>query len=271
VGVEAAHLSLSRARWFEDRLRKAGVDKILIPTERLVDRLRIVKDDIEIETLRRAAQLLSGVARDLRSVVRPGMRELEVAARIDSALKIAGFPRYAFDTIVASGPNAAHPHARAGERLLTEGDLVVLDFGGVYDGYCVDLTRTLALGEASDEARRVHAAVAAAQGAAIARARPGIRASDVDRAARDVLSDAGLGEAFGHGTGHGLGLEIHEEPRVARPTPGRETDDLMLEPGMVFTIEPGAYVPGWGGVRIEDDVLVTASGCEVLTEAPRDL
>jgi Xaa-Pro aminopeptidase len=147
----------------------------------------------------------------------------------------------------------------------------VLDFGGVYDGYCVDLTRTLAVGAPSPEARRVHAAVAAAQRSAIEAVRPDVLASDVDRAARDVLVRAGLGEAFGHSTGHGLGLEIHEEPRVAAARPGREADDLRLETGMVFTVEPGAYLPGWGGVRIEDDVLVTSGGCEVLTEASRDL
>jgi Xaa-Pro aminopeptidase len=270
-GVEAAHLTLARSRWLEAHLAAAGDPaKTLVPTERLIERLRVVKDDHEVAALCRAARLLSSVAQHLRPAVRAGLRELEVAAWIDSALKTAGFTRYAFDTIVASGPNGAHPHARAGERRLATGDLVVLDFGGVYDGYCVDLTRTFALGEPSGEARRVHAAVLAAQRAAIAAVRPGVRASDVDRAARDVLSHAGLGEAFGHGTGHGLGLEIHEEPRIAAPNQGRD-DDVALEPGMVFTVEPGAYLPGWGGVRIEDDVLVTDTGCEVLTEASRDL
>jgi Xaa-Pro aminopeptidase len=146
---------------------------------------------------------------------------------------------------------------------------VVLDFGGVYDGYCVDLTRTLELGAASPEFRRIFDAVAEAQAAAISAVRPGVRASAIDRAARAVLKRHGLGPAFGHGTGHGLGLEVHEDPRVAKPAAG--VPDVDVEPGMVFTIEPGAYVPGLGGVRIEDDVLVTAEGCEVLTRVPSRL
>jgi Xaa-Pro aminopeptidase len=170
------------------------------------------------------------------------------------------------------------PHARPGDRLLESGDLVVLDFGGVYGGYCVDLTRTVSLGEPGPEARRVYAAVRAAQSAAIAVVGPGVRASRVDAAARDTLKGHGLGEAFGHGTGHGLGVEVHEEPRIG---PAREpagppvtpfpAGDQVLEPGMVFTVEPGAYIPGWGGVRIEDDILVTGDGCEVLTRVPYGL
>jgi Xaa-Pro aminopeptidase len=140
---------------------------------------------------------------------------------------------------------------------------VVLDFGGVYDGYCVDLTRTVQIGPSRPDFRRLFDAVAEAQAAAIRAVRPGVLASDVDRAARDVLTRHGLGEAFGHGTGHGLGLEVHEEPRVGRPLAGHP--ETPLEPGMVFTVEPGAYVEDLGGVRIEDDVLVTGSGCEVLT------
>jgi Xaa-Pro aminopeptidase len=146
---------------------------------------------------------------------------------------------------------------------------VVLDFGGVYDGYCVDLTRTVQLGAASGDVGRLFTAVAQAQAAALAAVRPGIRASAVDAAARDVLAGHGLADAFGHGTGHGLGLEVHEEPRVARALPGQP--DEVLVPGMVFTVEPGAYVPGLGGVRIEDDVLVTGEGGELLTDVPRSL
>jgi Xaa-Pro aminopeptidase len=184
-------------------------------------------------------------------------------------MRAAGYERTAFDTIVASGPNAARPHYRAGDRVLAAGDLVVLDFGGVLDGYCCDLTRTVSVGPPSLESARLHAAVREAQQAAIAAVRPGVEATEVDRAARSVLVAHGLGEAFGHGTGHGLGLDVHEEPRITRPLP--DVAPVHLEPGMVFTIEPGAYIPGWGGVRIEDDVLVTADGCEVLTTVPRDL
>jgi Xaa-Pro aminopeptidase len=181
----------------------------------------------------------------------------------------AGYERLAFDTIVASGPHAALPHHRAGDRILGAGDLVVLDFGGVLDGYCCDLTRTVSIGPPSPEARRLYIAVYDAHQAAIAAIRPGVESTAVDAAARRVLEARGLGEAFGHGTGHGLGLEIHEEPRITRPRP--DVPSVPLVPGMVFTVEPGAYLPGFGGVRIEDDVLVTDTGCEVLTSVPREL
>jgi len=253
----------------------------LVPTEGLVERVRIRKDAREVATLRAAAELLSEVARDVLRTVQAGPSEREFAAVIDYKLKSAGFAGPAFETIVAAGANAALPHARPGVRRLQTGDLVLLDFGGVYDGYCVDLTRTVCLGRPDDEMRRVYDAVAQAQRAALTAVKPGIPASSVDAAARAVLADRGLGEAFGHGTGHGLGVEVHEAPRLApgppaagSPTaqgeaPGVETE--VIAEGMVFTIEPGAYLSGWGGVRLEDDVLVTADGCEVLTDVPRDL
>jgi Xaa-Pro aminopeptidase len=195
--------------------------------------------------------------------VREGRTEQEIAVDIELALREAGFSRLAFETIVASGPNSALPHARPTSRVVRAGDATVLDFGGVYDGYCVDLTRTVQLGAVSGALQNLYAAVAEAQRAAIDAVRPGIPASAVDAAARTVLERRGLGAAFGHGTGHGLGLEVHEEPRISRPSP--RVPDVVLEPGMVFTVEPGAYVPEVGGVRIEDDVLVTDTGCEVLT------
>jgi Xaa-Pro aminopeptidase len=226
----------------------------------------MVKDDEEIAVFREAAARLSGIARRLPELARPGRTEQEVAAAIEEAMRRAGFSRPAFDTIVASGPNSALPHASPTSRVLQPGEPTVLDFGGVYSGYCVDLTRTVQLGPASAEIGRIFSAVAEAQRAAIAAVRPGQRPSEVDAAARSVLERQGLGEVFGHGTGHGLGLEIHEDPRVGRLVPGQPDDPLV--PGVVITIEPGAYVPGLGGVRIEDDVLVTVNGCEVLTDVP---
>jgi Xaa-Pro aminopeptidase len=218
--------------------------------------------------MREAARMLSSAAVDALAAVRPGRSESDVALDVELSLRRAGFSKPAFETIVASGANSALPHARPGSRMLTAGDGVVLDFGGVYDGYCVDLTRTVQLGPASGSFSRIFAAVRAAHAAAIATIRPGIAASAVDGAARAVLVERGLGEAFVHGTGHGLGLEVHEEPRVTRQGAAR---DEILRPGMIFTVEPGAYLPGVGGVRIEDDVLVTAAGCEVLTDVPIDL
>ena len=191
---------------------------------------------------------------------------------IDASIRAAGFARPAFDTIVAAGPNSALPHARPGERTLVEGDLVVLDFGGVYDSYCVDLTRTVTVGKATPRAREVYAAVLDAHDRAIASVRPGQSRFAIDAAARETLGRYGLAEAFGHGTGHGLGIEVHEDPKVTRRRPGDDApQDEAVAAGMVFTIEPGAYLPGWGGVRIEDDVLVTEDGVEVLTDAPTDL
>jgi Xaa-Pro aminopeptidase len=209
---------------------------------------------------------VSLVATDRVAFLREGRSELAVAADIDAAIRDAGFERPAFDTIVASGVNSARPHAVPGPRTLEAGDGVVLDFGGIYDGYCVDLTRTLHIGRPAPELLRLSGAVREAHGAAIAAVRPGARPSEIDAAARNVLARHGLADAFGHGTGHGLGLEVHEDPRISKLS-GAFPDDPVVA-GMVFTIEPGAYVDGLGGVRIEDDVLVTSEGCDLLTDVP---
>ena len=273
VGIESAWMAVSRF----NRL-SAGVaagaptpfagdrGPALVATERVIEPLRAVKDAGEIAVLREGARRLSDVARRVPDLARTGRTERQVAAAIDAELRAAGFERPAFETIVASGPNSALPHARPSDRTLAPGDSVVLDFGGVYDGYCVDLSRTVQLPAASAEVRRIFAAVAEAQRAAIAAVKPGALGSDIDAVARAVLAAHGLAEAFGHGTGHGIGLEVHEEPRIARRVPGQP--DEPVQPGMVFTIEPGAYVPGTGGVRLEDDVVVVEGGCETLTDAP---
>ena len=269
VAIEAAHLSVARYDWLRRTIESRALEVSLVPAEGIVEEARTIKDDWELRALREAAARLGPVADAGAGAVRAGVTERQVAGAIDGALRAEGFDRIAFDTIVASGPHAARPHHRAGGRRLERGDLVVLDFGGVLDGYCCDLTRTVSVGEPGPEAIRVYEAVRDAQAAAIAAVRPGVRASDVDAAARGLLESRGLGAAFGHGTGHGLGLEVHEEPRVGRARP--DMPAATLQPGMVFTIEPGAYLPGWGGVRIEDDVVVTEDGCVVLTSVTRDL
>jgi Xaa-Pro aminopeptidase len=272
VGFEAADLSVSRHQWLAATLRAAvSSDDRLVATERIVERARVTKDHYEIDTLREAARRLSVVAEDIISEVRRTRTEGDVAAAIDARIRREGFARTAFDTIVASGPNAALPHHAPGERKLTEGDLVVLDFGGVYDSYCVDLTRTVSVGAADARTREVYAAVHEAHDRAIDSVKPGRSRFAIDAAARDVLTARGLGEAFGHGTGHGLGIEIHEDPRITRRRPDGDAQDEAVAKGMVFTIEPGAYLAGWGGVRIEDDVVVTDDGVEVLTRVPTDL
>ncbi len=281
IGFEAANLSVARHRWLQTALGTRTTVPELVPTEGVVERARVRKDAYELMVLREAARRLSGVASAMVADVRPGRTERDVAMAIDWRIRDAGFERSAFETIVAAGPNAALPHARPGERKLAEGDLVVLDFGGVYDSYCVDLTRTVAVGHASARAREVYGAVLKAHDLAIEAVKPGISRFQIDGAARASLAGAGMAEAFGHGTGHGLGIEVHEEPRISRRRPGVDAEgpegpegavhDDLVAPGMVFTIEPGAYFPGWSGVRIEDDVLVTDTGVELLTHVTTDL
>ncbi len=285
IGFEAAHLTVKRLRWLEAALhgwrgRREGSPE-LVATERLVEQARVLKDAYEVAVLTEASRKLSEVARRVMSRLRPGLTEREVARLIDDLMAAVGFERPAFDTIVAAGASSALPHARPGTRPIQSGELVLLDFGGVSDGYCVDLTRTVAMGRPPAQAEKLHATVLEAQRAALSTVGVGVIASRVDAAARTVLETAGLADAFSHSTGHGLGLEIHEEPRIGRrfePTPDQQSGrlppppvDSELAAGMVFTIEPGAYVPGLGGVRIEDDVLVTEAGCEVLTDVPREL
>ena len=236
-------------------------------TEGLVERLRILKDDWELQVFTEAGARLSDAAKCIIPKALAGMKEREMAALIEAELRRVGFDKPAFDTIVASGPNSAVPHYRAGDRVLTAGDFVVLDFGGMFRGYAVDLTRTITMGPASARQRRLLEDIAAAQDAGFAMVRQGLPATDIDRATRESMTAAGLGEAFGHGTGHGLGLEVHERPRIAQFR--AELPGEPLQPGMVFTIEPGAYFPEWGGARIEDDAALTTSGAVWLTDVPR--
>lgn len=291
VGFEASHLSVARYEtWRREVAAQHAASSIegasliegassikgapaidWVPVEGAVEDGRLRKDSHELGVFREAALRLSSVARDvLNEVVRAGRSEAAIAADIDWRIRHAGFSKTAFDTIVAAGPNSALPHAVPTDRVLAPGDLVLLDFGGVYGGYCVDLTRTVGLGPVSDECKRLYTAVHDAHAAAVdAAGRPGVTTGDVDAAARDTLGRYGLAEQFGHGTGHGLGLEIHEAPRLSKRT-AEHPGEAKIEPGMVFTIEPGAYVTGLGGVRIEDDVLVTPQGCTLLTDVSRE-
>ena len=269
IGFEAASLTVSRHTWLKNTVEEGNEAPRLVATEGVVERARVRKDAYELAVLREAAGRLSSVASALVVDVERGRTEREIALALDARILSEGFEKTAFETIVASGPNGALPHAKPTERKLVEGDLVVLDFGGVYDSYCVDLTRTLCLGRATARAFEVYTAVLEAHDSAIHAVRAGVSRFAIDGAARDRLAAAGMAEAFGHGTGHGLGLEVHEEPRISK-LPSALPDEPIV-PGMVFTIEPGAYVDGLGGVRIEDDVLVVEGGCEVLTDVPIEL
>ncbi len=267
IGIEASHMTVHQHHQLQARSAAAGGPSALQSTDGLVENLRAVKDAWEIGRLQEAAGRLSDAAKCIIPKALAGIRERDLAGAIEAELRRVGFDKPAFDTIVASGPNSAIPHYRSGDRRLEPGDLVVLDFGGVLDGYSVDLSRTITVGAASERAQVVLEAVAAAQHAAFEAVCIGRPATDVDTAARQALERAGFGEAFTHGTGHGLGLEVHERPRVTRFRPSLPVEPL--EAGMVFTLEPGAYFPGWGGVRIEDDVVVTLDGPQWLTDVPR--
>ena len=266
LGFEAAHVSVSQHADWSRRLEGVA----LVPTEGIVEALRAIKDAAELATLREAGRRISAIASSLRDWARGGRSEREIAADVNYAMARAGFSRPAFETIVASGPNAALPHARPGDRRLTAGDLVVVDFGGVLGGYAVDITRTMSVGAPPDESVRLHAAVRDAQAAAVEALRPGARVQEVDDAARAVLEARGFGGAIRHATGHGLGIDVHEDPRLSREAP---EGTPPLAAGMVVTVEPGAYpgVPGMMGARIEDDLVIADGGAEWLTGAPREL
>ena len=228
-----------------------------------VERLRAVKDAQELAIMRQAAQLISVVMADVIPAIKPGITELQLAAEIEYRMKQRGASGPSFETIVASGPRSAWPHARPSSKLLRKNELVVLDQGVILRGYCSDMTRTVFLGRATARVRRMYRAVLEAQLAAKRVIRPGVTAGKVDSAARRTLRFFALAPFFTHGTGHGLGLEVHEMPRLGR---GEST---QLEEGMVVTVEPGVYIRGLGGIRIEDDVVVTSRGAEDLTTAPR--
>jgi Xaa-Pro aminopeptidase len=267
AGFEAAHLTVKRFRDLQSSVTKLAPRCELESVEGLVEQLRMVKDEWELGVFTEAGGRLSEAAKCIIPKALAGMRERDVAALIEAELRRVGFDKPAFDTIVASGPNSAVPHYRAGDRVLTAGDLVVLDFGGMFRGYAVDLTRTITVGPANARQRKLLEDIAAAQDVGFAAVHQGAPATDIDRLTREAMTAAGLGEAFGHGTGHGLGLEVHERPRIAQFR--AELPGEPLQPGMVFTIEPGAYFPDWGGARIEDDAALTASGAVWLTSVPR--
>ena len=243
------------------RLRKLAGGVRLKPSSGLVESLRRRKDSGEIQKLRRGARLNAEALDETLSAIRPGRAESEVALDLEAAMRRRGASGAAFETIVASGPRSALPHGVASSKKLRKGDLVTIDFGAVTSGYHADTTRVFSLGRPSPRGEKIHRVVLEAQMAALEAVKPGARCGDVDKAARGVIKKHGYGDAFGHGTGHGLGLDIHEAPRLG---PGVKEE---LKPGMVVTVEPGVYLPRWGGVRIEDMVLVTERGRQVLTRS----
>ena len=262
VGIESEHTTLAaraglrRALGGKVRLREVGP---------LVEKQRMVKDAAEIALLRQAVNLGAALLDTALKAIRPGVLESEVAAELEYAARRLGAEGMAFQTIVAAGPRSALPHGVASANPIPRRGFVILDFGVILHGYCSDMTRTVHVGKMSTAERRMYQAVREAQRAAAAAVRPGVACAQVDRTARTWLRRAGLGRYFTHSTGHGVGLEVHEPPRLGKAQPE------LLQPGMVVTIEPGVYLPGRGGVRIEDMLVVTDGGAEVLTPAPKEL
>jgi Xaa-Pro aminopeptidase len=261
LGIESEHFTVSEKKRLAE-LMPSGVRLKDAPT--IVERFRMVKDLEEIGLIRNAVKLGAEIFERGLEVLHPGVKELEVAAEMELSARRAGADGMSFDTIVASGPRSALPHGRASAQPIPSGAFVVCDFGVILSGYCSDQTRTVWVGSVPEDARLAYEAVREAQQAAINAVRPGIAVGDVDAVARKALKKSGFGRYFTHSTGHGVGLEIHETPRVAQ---GQEE---VLQPGMVITIEPGVYFPGKWGVRIEDMVTVTAGGCDVLTPTGKE-
>jgi Xaa-Pro aminopeptidase len=262
LGLEAAHVSWARQQsfatgWFPD------IE--LVPTTGLVEELRKVKDDGELARLAEAARIADAALQRIRPQLSSGPTEEEFGLALDFEMRRLGAAGPSFETIVASGPNAAKPHHRPGHRRIQPGEPVVLDFGALFDGYCSDMTRTVWVDDVTDaDLRRAVEVVLNSQAAGVAAVRPGVDCSEVDKICREVIAAAGWADFFVHGTGHGVGLDIHEAPSVAATS----TDTLQV--GHVVTVEPGVYLPGLGGVRIEDTVVVTEYGCRSLTSTPKD-
>ena len=265
-GFDAAHTTVAALDGMRKTVRSSLRRRIFVPLQPLVPKLREVKNEEEINIMRQAAALGCQLFEQLLAYIEPGMTEMTIAAELEHRARLAGAEAMSFETIVASGIRSSLPHGRASQAKLPPRGFCTLDFGVILDGYCSDMTRTIHLGRATDEERRVYDAVLQAQEAGVAAVREGVLTSDVDAAARNLLKQAKLDRWFTHSTGHGVGLEIHEGPRLAkRPDGKQKSEPERLRPGMVVTIEPGVYIPGKFGVRIEDTVLVTGAGCEILT------
>jgi Xaa-Pro aminopeptidase len=262
LGLEADHVTWSaKRRWAEDLAPAQPV-----PTSGVVEALRLVKDAGELARMARAAAIADAALGEVLPLLGRSAREDEVSLALDTAMRRLGAEDRAFETIVASGPNAAKPHARPTTRVIVAGDPVVVDFGAIFEGYRSDMTRTFCVGgDPRGILARVFEVVTEAQAAGVAAVRAGVTAGDVDKACRDVIADAGWRDAFEHGTGHGVGLDIHEAPAVGQGS------TAILGPNVVVTVEPGVYLAGTGGVRVEDTVVVTADGCHSLTRFPKDI
>ena len=264
IGFEANHVTVAQLKELE---AKCPEDVTLVPVTGVIEKIRATKDAIELEKLAEIALLANDCLVDLLDAgeLKVGRTERQVAADLEYRMRMAGAERTSFDTIVASGPNSAKPHHGAEDRVIEHGDLVTIDFGAHLRGFNSDMTRTVVMGEASEFAREIYDIVLRAQEAGVRAATPGAKLADVDKTCRDIIEEAGYGEYFVHSTGHGIGLDVHEAPSAARGAKG------VLEPDMTLTIEPGIYVPGKGGVRIEDTLIITDGAPKIITPADKKL
>lgn len=260
LGFEQDHLSFAEYSRYKEQM-----DVTLVPVSNLVEKLRLIKTDEEIKMMKGATAIADAAFTHILDYIRPGISEWDVANELEFFMRKQGATSSSFDTIVASGTRSALPHGVASEKLLEKGDMITLDFGAYYQGYVSDITRTVALGEPDQKLKEIYHIVLEAQIRGIAGIKPGITGKEADALTRDYITEQGYGEYFGHSTGHGIGLEVHEGPRLS----SRST--VTLEPGMIVTVEPGIYIAGLGGVRIEDDILLTKDGNERLTHSPKEL
>ena len=260
LGFEEEYLSVSAYHMWE-----AGLTAELVPAQKLVNSLRAAKDQEEIALMVKAQEITDRAFDEICKFIQPGMTEQEIAAKLQYDMLRFGAEKMSFDPIVVSGPNGSLPHGVPSSKQVQKGEFLTMDFGCKYGGYCSDMTRTVALGEPTEEMKKVYQIVLEAQLAGIAVTRAGVPGTSIDAAARKVIADAGYGEFFGHGYGHSLGIEIHESPNA------NTRDNTLLPVGAVVSAEPGIYLPGKFGVRIEDVTILREDGCEILTKSPKDL
>ncbi len=265
LGIQQLAFEKKNITYGQWELLKDAFSGDLLPVQGLVETLRLVKDDSEVDLIREAGAITASAFLYLLGEIKPGQTEQEVAGFLEYYMRSHGSGPLAFETIVASGERGALPHGAATMKKILRGELITLDLGATYQGYAADMTRTISLGTVSDQQRKVYELVLEAQERGLKAVKAGVSAADVDLAAREFLVEVGYGDYFVHSLGHGVGLNVHEDPRIAPQV------DLRLEEGMVITIEPGVYLPGWGGVRIEDLVLVKKDGCEILTPVTKNL
>jgi len=236
-----------------------------LPTKNIVEQIRMLKDKEEIIKMKKAAQITTESLKEVFEIMEPGVRELEIASELAYTMRKKGAQKEAFETIVVSGERSSLPHGKPSEKKINEGELIIIDVGANYHSYNSDITRTIIIGRENKKQKKIFSIVSDAQKASLEFLKPGVKCKEVDFVARDIIAKKGYGKYFGHGLGHGVGLDIHEIPRVS------SNDDTILLPGMVVTIEPGIYLPEVGGVRIEDSVLITEEGYEILTWFPKIL